>query len=209
MTEPFATALDVEAIRALYRPPKPSAIEKDVGVLNEMAITLLEASPLVFLATYGSSGACDVSPRGGPPGFVRVLDGRYLVIPDATGNRRLDSLTNIAETGRAAILSIIPGRSGTLRAAGRACVTTDAALLAVAGSVGRPPASAIVLDPEELYTHCPKAFVRSGVWTPETWPPDDQLPTMGEVGLAFTTNPDETLESIEREQRESLLHRLE
>lgn len=209
MKEPFAAALDVGAIRALYRPPRPSAVEKDVGILNEMAKTLIAASPMIFVATSGRSGRCDVSPRGGQPGFVRILDDRYLVIPDATGNRRLDSLTNIADTGRAAIISIIPGRSGTLRAAGRACVTTDPDVLAMAGAVGKPPATAIVLDPDELYTHCPKAFVRSGIWAPETWSADEELPSVGEVGLAFTTNPDETLESVEREQRESLLHRLE
>lgn len=131
------------------------------------------------------------------------------MFPDATGNQRLDSMTNIAETGRSAILSVIPGRGGTLRAAGRACVTSDPDVLALAGAVGTSPPTAIVIDPEELYTHCPKAFVRSGLWATETWPSDDELPTPGEVGLAFTTNPDETLESIEREQRESLLDRPE
>ncbi len=208
MTDPFAHALDPAAVRALYPAPRRHAIEKDVGRLNEMAMTLLAASPMLFLATVGRSGHCDVSPRGGPPGFAHVLDGRYIVLPDATGNRRLDSLANIAETGRAAILSIIPGRADTLRAAGRACVTTDPDVLEAAGAVGKPPTTAIVLDPEELYTHCPKAFVRSHLWNPRTWPREG-LPTPAEVTLAFSKDRSATIEQIEAERRDSLLYRLD
>src|SRR3712207_8673182 len=91
------------------------AVRKDIGRIDELSRSLIAASPMVFVATFSADGRCDVSPRGGPPGFVTVLDEHHLGIPDATGNRRLDTLENVVASGRAGVLFVIPGRDTTLR----------------------------------------------------------------------------------------------
>jgi PPOX class probable FMN-dependent enzyme len=208
--DPFENALTDEAeLRALYGAPMKRALRKDVARLDEMCRRLIAAAPMVFVASYAADGRCDVTPRGGPPGFVTVLDERRLALPDATGNRRLDTLTNVVATGRAGLLFLIPGRDTTLRVNGPACVTDDAGLLARLNPVGKPPRTAIVVEAEEAYAHCPKAFVRSHLWDVATWPAAGALPSAAEVSLAHARNPELTLDEVERQQRESLLHRLE
>ena len=209
-TDPFATALTGEdQLRAIYGAPMERALKKDVARLDDMCRRLIASSPMVFVASYSADGRCDVTPRGGAPGFVSVLDERRLAIPDATGNRRLDTLVNVVSTGRAGLIFLIPGRDTTLRVNGRACVTDDAVSLAQLNAVGKPPRTAIVVEAEEAYAHCPKAFVRSQLWDPGTWPAPEELPSPAEVTLAHTRDPDLRLEDVERQQRESLLHRLE
>src|ERR1700688_4017109 len=144
--DPFAHAIASDAaLRALYEEPTATARLKDIGHLDEMCRRLIAASPMVVVG--------DVSPRGGPPGFVRVLDDRHLAIPDATGNRRLDTLANVVASGRLGLLFLIPGRDTTLRVSGRACVSADAELLALVEPVGKPPRSAIVVAAEEVFAH--------------------------------------------------------
>ena len=150
----------------------------------------------------------DVSPRGGQPGFVTVLDDKHLAVPDATGNRRLDTLENIVSSGRAALIFVIPGRDTTLRVSGRAAVTAAPDVLDRVTPVGKPPKSAIVIEAEEVYTHCPKAFVRSKLWDPESWPDPSTLPTSAEVSLAHQRDPDLTLEQVQERERDALANRL-
>jgi PPOX class probable FMN-dependent enzyme len=208
--DPFEHAITEEAeLRALYGAPMERALRKDVARLDEMCRRLIAAAPMVLVASYAADGRCDVTPRGGPPGFVTVLDDRRLAIPDATGNRRLDTLTNVVATGRAGLLFLIPGRDTTLRVNGPACVTQEAGLLAQLNAVGKPPRTAIVVEAEEAYAHCPKAFVRSRLWDTETWPASGDLPSAAEVSLAHARNPELTLEEVERQQREALLYRLD
>jgi uncharacterized protein len=210
MGEPFGTALtDQSELRALYGEPMARALKKDVAHLDEMCRRLIAASPMVFVATYSAEGHCDVTPRGGPPGFVTVLDEHRLAIPDATGNRRLDTLTNVVATGGAGLIFLIPGRDTTLRVNGRAWVTAEPTLLAELNPVGKPPRTAIVVEAEEAYAHCPKAFVRSKLWDPATWPAAEDLPSAAEVSHAHARDPELTVEQVERQQQESLLHRLE
>jgi uncharacterized protein len=205
----FSGALDEhEALRGLYPAAQDRAWRKDVGCLDEMARALIAASPMLLLATAGADGRCDSSPRGGQPGFVTVLDDLHLAIPDATGNRRLDSLTNIIDSGQVGLLFLIPGRSTTLRVNGRACVTADAECLARVAAVGKPPITAIVVRVEEVYAHCPKAFVRSRLWQPDSWPQEQQLPSAAGVTLAHLRDPELTIADIERREEDSLKHRL-
>jgi PPOX class probable FMN-dependent enzyme len=207
---PFDGALTGEdQLRAIYGEPMQRALKKDVATLDEMCRRLIAASPMVLVASHSADGRCDVTPRGGPPGFASVLDDRRLAIPDATGNRRLDTLTNIVATGRAGLIFLIPGRDTTLRVNGPACVTDDPELLAELNAVGKPPRTAIVVEAEEAYAHCPKAFVRSKLWDPSTWPAAEDLPSAAEVTLAHTRDSDLTLEQVERQQQESLLYRLD
>jgi PPOX class probable FMN-dependent enzyme len=207
--DPFARAIESEAqLRDLYERPMPHVLRKQLDHVDEMAAQLIALTPLVLVASYDDDGRCDVTPRGGPPGFVSVLDEQHVAIPDATGNRRLDTLVNVVATGHAALLFLIPGRDWTLRINGRACVTTDPDLLARLTPVGKPPRTAIVVRADELYAHCPKAFVRSRLWDPDTWPAADEQPSPAEVALAHLRDPAVTLADVERAQEESLKHRL-
>ncbi|MFE4589148.1 pyridoxamine 5'-phosphate oxidase family protein [Streptomyces laurentii] len=155
------------------------------------------------------AGRADVTPRGGPPGFVSVLDERTLVIPDATGNKRLDTLHNVLETGRVGLLFLIPGRPTTRRVNGRACVSARPELLAQLTPVGKPPVTAIVVRTEEIYPHCPKSLMRASAWKPEGWVPADTQPTSAEVTLAQLDLPGLTVEQVEEAEQESLRLRYE
>ncbi|WP_424215166.1 MSMEG_1061 family FMN-dependent PPOX-type flavoprotein [Streptomyces sp. BI20] len=198
-----------EQLRELYEAPSELVRRKVVDRIHGAARAVIARSSLVFVASAGADGTCDVTPRGGPAGFVSVLDEFTLAIPDATGNKRLDSSHNIVETGRAGLVFVIPGRATTLRANGRACVSADPGLLARLTPVGKPPRSAIVVAVEEVYQHCPKAFLRSDAWRPERWPAEDAAPTSAEVTLSHLALPGLTLEDVRRSERESLLHRYE
>ena len=210
LSDPFEGALErVEQLRELYDAAMERAVSKDIGYLDEMCRRLIAATPMLFVATYSAEGRCDVSPRGGPAGFVTVLDDQHLAIPDATGNRRLDTLENVVASGRAGVIFVIPGRDTTLRVNGRACVTAEPELLERLTRVGKPPRTAIVIEAEEVYAHCPKAFVRSRLWDPASWPEADGLPTPAEVSVAHQRDPSWSVEQEERRQADALLHRLD
>src|SRR4051812_244039 len=200
---------DAQALRQAYALPSDAAVRKQMTELTEQTRRLIRCSSLVFVASVDPEGNCDVSPRGGPAGFVAVLDERTVAIPDATGNKRLDSLQNVVATGRAGLLFVIPGRPTTLRVNGRACVSTRPDLLSQLTAVGKPPASALVLGIEEVYPHCPKALLRSGAWKPEQWLPADAQPTSAEVTLAQLRMPELTIADIERAEADSLKYRYE
>jgi uncharacterized protein len=209
-SDPFDGALRrTEELREFYEAAMERAVRKDVGHLDEMCRRLIAAAPMLFVATYSAGGQGDVSPRGGPPGFVTVLDDKHPAIPDATGNRRLDTLENVVETGRAAVIFVIPGRDTTLRVNGPARVTARADLLERLTPVGKPPRTAIVVEAEEVYAHCPKAFVRSKLWDPASWPDSTGLPTSAEVSVAHQRDPDWSVEQEEQRIKDSLLHRLD
>jgi uncharacterized protein len=210
MAEPFDGAITrPEQLRDFYDSPMEPAIRKDIGRIDELCRRLIAAAPMLFVATHAEGGRADVSPRGGPPGFVTVLDDRHLAVPDATGNRRLDTLENVVSSGRVALIFVIPGRDTTLRVNGSAVVTAAPEVLDRLTPVGKPPRTAIVVKTEEVYTHCPKAFVRSKLWDPESWPDPSTLPTSAEVSLAHQRNPELTLEQVEAPERDSLANRLE
>ncbi|WP_046777706.1 MSMEG_1061 family FMN-dependent PPOX-type flavoprotein [Streptomyces yangpuensis] len=196
-------------LRELYEDPGEMARRKSVDRIHDAARAVIGRSSLVFVASAGAEGTCDVTPRGGPPGFVAVLDEFTLAIPDATGNKRLDTAHNIVETGRAGLIFVIPGRATTLRVNGRACISADPRLLEQLTAVGRPPRSAIVVGVEEAYQHCPKAFLRSGAWQPGQWLAEDAAPSSAEVTLSHLDMPGLTIEDVRRQERESLLYRYE
>ncbi|MFF3003414.1 MSMEG_1061 family FMN-dependent PPOX-type flavoprotein [Kitasatospora sp. NPDC057940] len=200
---------DPAQLREIYEQPGDHARRKQVDHLHEVARRLIACSSLVFVASSDAAGRCDVSPRGGPAGVVSVLDEHTLAIPDATGNKRLDTLHNILENGRVGLLFVVPGRDTTLRVNGRACVSTDPELLRQLTAVGKPPRSAIVVAVEEVYAHCPKSFLRGSAWKPENWPAKDAQPTSAEITLSHLRDDSLTIEMIERTEREALLHRYE
>ena len=200
---------DQETLRETYDMPTEAAVRKQMTELTEQTRQLIACSSLVFVASVDADGNCDVTPRGGPAGFVSVLDDRTVAIPDATGNKRLDTLQNVIATGRAGLLFVIPGRTTTLRVNGRACVSTRPDLLSQLTAVGKPPASALVVGIEEAYPHCPKALMRGGAWKPEQWLPADAQPTSAEVTLAQLRMPGLTIADIQQTEADALKYRYE
>lgn len=145
----------------------------------------------------------DASPRGGVPGFVKVLDEKTLLIPDSKGNNRLDSLSNIVETGKAGVLFLLPGMDETLRVNGNAHISVDPALISRFGPEKRPIASCIVLEVEELFLHCAKAFMRSKLWDENSRIDKDAIPSMGQMLKDQIGHQDQA------ETREEMLKRYE
>jgi PPOX class probable FMN-dependent enzyme len=200
---------DLDALRGIYPEPSTAAVRKQMNELTEQTRQLIGCASLVFVASADADGNCDVTPRGGPAGFVSVLDPRTLAIPDATGNKRLDTLRNVIATGRAGLLFVIPGRTTTLRVNGRACVSARPELLDQLTAVGKPPVSALVMEIEEVYPHCPKALMRSSAWKPEQWLAADAQPSSAEVTLAQLRMPELTLADIRQAESDSLTYRYE
>jgi PPOX class probable FMN-dependent enzyme len=169
----------LEQLRELYPPPRQRSLDKELDRIDDHCRRFIALAPFVLVASADGSGACDVSPKGGPPGFVRVLDDHRLAIPDATGNRRLDGLQNMLENPRVGLLFLIPGMGETLRVNGRVSLSRDAEVLAGLPTGGRPAALALIVHAEQVYLHCAKALIRSGLWRAETWP--EQLPSAAEI----------------------------
>jgi PPOX class probable FMN-dependent enzyme len=167
---PIGSIVDsLDELAALYRQPSRLVASKKAGVIDEASAEVLARSPFVLIGTAGSDGGLDVSPRGGPPGFVRVLDDRHVAIPDLNGNNLIDSLRAVVSTGRAALLVIVPGKDETVRINGAAWVTTDSAVLDRWSAELRRPTTAIVICVDEVFMHCAKAFRRGRVWDPSSW----------------------------------------
>jgi len=158
-----------EQLAELYRAPSRIAAAKKTAVLDEASVGILARSPFVLLATSGADGGLDVSPRGGPAGFVRVLDDRHVAIPDLNGNNLIDSLRAVVAASRAGLLAVVPGKDETLRINGSAWVTTDPGVLELWNDELRRPTTAIVVRTDEVFMHCAKAFRRGRVWDPASW----------------------------------------
>lgn len=141
---------------------------------------LLEASPLMALATCGPEGL-DCSPRGDPAQVITIRDERTLLLPDRRGNNRIDSLRNIVRDGRVALLLLIPGSDSTLRINGRAEISVDAEVLASLAMEGKKPRTVIVITIDEIYFQCARALMRAKVWDSSTWPDLTELPTAGSL----------------------------
>jgi len=155
--------------------------QKVIDRIDEHARTLIAHSPFVLLATSAPDGSCDVSPRGGPAGSVLVLDEKTLVLADRPGNKLIDSFRNIVDNPHAGLLFLVPGMNETLRVNGRAQLVSDAPFFDSLVVQGKRPRLAVVVEVEELYMHCAKAFLRSSLWKPETWPDRSTLPSMGTI----------------------------
>jgi PPOX class probable FMN-dependent enzyme len=176
---------DEAQLRALIGEPLPLTCAKITDRLNAATRLYIERSPLVCLATSDAEGRCDVSPRGDPAGFVRILDDRTLLMPERPGNRIADSLRNLLANPRLGLIFIVPGATDTFRVNGRAVLTTDAALLAPSTLEGKAPRLGLLIDIEEAYTQCSKAFLRSHFWDPTRFIDPAVLPTGGEVHRAI------------------------
>jgi PPOX class probable FMN-dependent enzyme len=170
----------VAELEALYGETSEASMIKVSDRLTEGYSRLIEASPIVALATSGPEGI-DCSPRGDPGQVVSIRDERTLVLPDRRGNNRIDSLRNIVRDGRVALLFLIPGSNSTLRVNGTAEISVEPELLAGLSMEGKPPRSAIVITIGEVYFQCARALMRARVWEQQAWPNVSALPTAGNL----------------------------
>ena len=170
----------IEALNSLYDGPVPTAILKEIAYISDDYRKFIEASPFLILATSGPEGL-DCSPRGDPKGFVRIADAKTLLIPDRRGNNRIDSLRNIVRDPRVALLFLIPGIGTTMRVNGKAHLSTDTALCASFAMEGKLPKCVISVEVESIYTQCPKALIRSKLWSTDTQIKPSDLPSPGEM----------------------------
>jgi PPOX class probable FMN-dependent enzyme len=140
--------------------------------LHELDRAWLAESPFCLIATSAADGTCDVSPKGDPPGFTLVLDDSTLVVPERPGNRRVDGYHNVLSNPHVGLIYLVPGRGDTLRVNGRARLVRDAPFFDQLVVKGHRPTLAMMVDVEEVFYHCSKAFLRSSLWNPESWRPD-------------------------------------
>lgn len=197
-----------QVLRALYPAAKERALRKELDHLDVHCRRFIELSPFVVLASADATLRLDASPRGGEPGFVKAPDAHTLLLPDAPGNHRLDTLDNVVHTGRLGLLFLIPGFDETLRVNGSAQLSTDATESAlVASRTGQRRAQVhIRVRVEQAYLHCAKAFMRSRLWDPAARVDRSVLPTMGrmiteQVGLPVA---DETPEQMRQRYLDDL-----
>jgi hypothetical protein len=172
-------------LRALIGAPAELTCAKISQRLNPVTRVYIERSPFVCLATSDAAGHCDLSPRGDPAGFVRILDDRTLLLPERPGNRLADSLRNILVNPHIGLLFIVPGCTDTFRVNGRATITTDHAVLAPSAVEGKTPLLGILVDIDEAYTQCSKAFLRSHLWDAMRFIDPATMPTGGQVHRAI------------------------
>lgn len=182
-------------LRELLGEPLPRVAAKARPSLDETDRQWLAAAPFCLVATSGADGSCDVSPKGDPPGFTVVLDDRTIALPERAGNRRADGYRNILTNPHVGLLYLLPGRGDTLRINGRARLVRDAALLDRMVEQGHRPALAMVVEIEEVFFHCAKAFLRSALWQPETWTPD-AAPSRARIAQR-QDRPEESLAALE------------
>lgn len=168
-----------DALRALYDQPPERSVKKELSALEVHSRRFIELSPFVVLATADGTFNMDASPRGGAPGFVKVVDDRTMLIPDAPGNNRLDSLHNVVATGRIGLLFLIPGFDETLRVNGSAVLSQHADDIHRCADERRAPRLVIRVTVSSVYLHCAKAFLRSKLWSPAAHRPRELLPTIG------------------------------
>ena len=182
---------------ALLGEPGERARDKSRPALLEVDRDWLAASPFCVMATAAADGTCDASPKGDPAGsLVHVIDERTIAIAERPGNRRADGYQNILANPHVGLLFLIPGRGDTLRINGRARLVREAPFFDEMVVKGHRPLLAVVVDLEQVFFHCAKAFLRSGLWKPETWDPQAVVPKRADIAKAVERDPrsDEELE---------------
>lgn len=183
-------------IRELIGEPLHRVATKGRRTLHEYDKQWLARSPCCLVATSSADGSCDVSPKGDPPGFTLVLDDTTIAIPERPGNRRADGFRNIVTNLHVGLIYLIPGRDDTLRINGRARLVRDAPFFAQRTVKGHRPLLALVVEIEEIFSHCPKALLRAKLWQPATWEPD-AVPSRAQITHRLE-RPEDTLEELQR-----------
>jgi uncharacterized protein len=181
--------MNAERLRELYGNAGERAAAKVIDRLDDHCKAFIAQAPFIVLATSNGTGL-DTSPKGDAAGFVQVLDDSTLLIPDRPGNNRIDGLVNILANPQVAILFVIPTVGETLRVNGVATISEDSELCGRFLVNGRAPKTVTTVQVQEVFMHCGKAFMRSGLWKPETWPKTRPVASLGDVIHAHTGGMD-------------------
>jgi PPOX class probable FMN-dependent enzyme len=192
-------------LRALYLPAKERAVKKQLAQLDRHCMHFLSLAPFAVLSTCDAEGNLDASPRGGEPGFVKVIDEHTVILPDWTGNNRLDTFSNVVATGRIGAIFFVPGVDEALRINGTACLSSDEKFTSRCEVNGRFPKLVVHITVKEAYLHCAKAIMRARLWAPEARVERSVLPTMNEmlrdqIGQTEPAEPQEAM--VARHQTE-------
>jgi uncharacterized protein len=195
-----------EQLRSVLGQPTERAAAKIMGVIDDYTRSFIAHAPFVFVASSGPDGMLDISPKGDPAGFVKVLDQTTIAIPDRPGNRRLDLYRNVLENPNVGLIFVIPGVTYTLRMSGTAIIVRDAELRAGMAINGKAPEHVLVVEIASVMAHCPKCMIRSNLWRSEAWPDTSTLPSFAEVLTAHARigTLEETQAVIDKGNRERL-----
>lgn len=198
---------DLSALTDIIGEPTPSIANKEMQEIDGYFRRFLELCPFLCLSTADRDGNQDISPRGDPPGFVKIIDDRTVLIPDRKGNRRVDSMKNILENPNIGLLFFVPGIEEVVRINGKATLTDDASLLDQCAVNGSAPALGIQVEIDDIFFHCAKAIKRSKLWDPETPIERSDFPSFGQI-VRDQRNPDgnvaETETMLQQEYRDRL-----
>ena len=181
MYEPKDVLTSIEQVYANQRQPYDSQTQKFIDHIDDLCRIWIEHSTFMTMATVDRAGNMDVSPKGDPAGFVKVLDPKTLAIPDRPGNHRYDGFRNIMETGRVGLVFLVPNRNEVVRVNGSAVVVEDMAVREQCAIKGRVPDFAVIVRVEEAFYHCGKSIIRSRLWHPDAQLPVDTLPSYAEA----------------------------
>lgn len=196
--KPEFLVTDAAALGALFPPTHAIAVQKCLDHLDRHARDFVARSPFLCIGTQSPEGLADVSPRGDPCGFVKVLDDRTLLVPDRPGNNRLDTQRNILTNGAVGLLFMVPGFDDTLRVNGTAQITRDPDLLALLAVNDRTPTVAIAVTVKEVFLHCAKAFRRSKLWDPDQRQDRREMPSLLNIILDQTTGAPEDPKDMQK-----------
>ena len=208
MTNRFADVITTAAqVRDVLGQPSERVLKKEVSALDGHCRAFIAKSPFVLVSSCDAAGNMDVSPKGDPPGFVRVLDDRTLAIPDRPGNRRADTFRNLIENPRVGLLFLIPGKQETLRVAGAALIVRDRWVREPMAVAGKLPDFALVVTVTEAFFHCAKCIIRSKLWDGAAWPDLDGLASLARV-IVDQSRLGESVEEVQAAIEQSARERL-
>lgn len=175
--------MDITAkkIRDYFGPANERAAGKEMNYMDSHVRNFISHSPFAIIASSNAQGRCDATPRGDAPGFVKVVDEKMLLVPDRKGNNRIDTFMNVLENPRVGILFMVPGVKETVRVNGRARIEIDEAVLRPHAVQGQVPSALLVVEAEEVFFHCAKAFIRSDLWNPEKHVAKGTIPSLGKI----------------------------
>lgn len=204
--DPFAEFTDfvtsVEELTGIIGEPMPQVLAKELDHLDSMCRDFISRAPFCILATSRPGGPVDLSPKGDPPGFVKVLSNSLIAIPDRPGNRRLDTFHNLQKDPRIGLIFLVPGRGETLRVSGEARIVRDEALLASMAVNERAPTLALVVHVTRAFMHCPKCVMRSKIWQPDAWGNNNDLGDITDAMIKHAhidATPEEWMRKLEKE----------
>ncbi|MBH97843.1 MAG: pyridoxamine 5'-phosphate oxidase [Rhodospirillaceae bacterium] len=173
-----------DQLRAIMGEATTTVLNKSIDKLDNICTAFIAKSSFVIIASANSQGELDVSPKGDPKGFVRVLDEKHIAIPERPGNRRADTFRNLLDNPQVGLIFLVPGKGETLRVNGRAKIVRDKSLRESMAINNQVPDFATLIEIDEVFMHCPKCVVRSKIWEPEHWPGHAGIADIGEAVIA-------------------------